>query len=189
MNNLVDKVVKYTPKKYPRQQGLTCGEFNVMGILDGFNIRYQPSVNKPLRVKLFGFSFIRDISVLIQKHGLSAPVKHASKFVDQERIKIIKKHIEQDEPVLIAIGNGHLSRSSYSPIARFFIGHFITIYGYNNNKEIFYVYDPYLKGNYHQEIPAGNEVRTYKELLRDWNGPFYYRFINMNHVYIAVSFV
>jgi len=102
-------------------------------------------------------------------------------------LKVVKEHIDQDEPVLLAIGNGHLKRNVYSPIARMLIGHFITVYGYNASKEIFYVYDPYLEGPYPEEIPVGNEVRTFREFLRDWNGPFYYRLINMDHVYIPVS--
>ena len=187
MANSVDVAVKHSPKKYAHQEGLTCGEFNIRGILDGFNIPYRPLSKPPFRVKLFGFAFVNDISLFIQKHGLVAPIHYASRFTDQERINIIKKHIDQDEPVIIAIGNGHLSRATYSPIARIFIGHFITIYGYSTDQEIFYVYDPYLKGDYHKEIPVGNEVRTFMELIRDWNGPFYYRFINMNHVYIPVS--
>jgi hypothetical protein len=187
MTNSFDIVVNHAPKKYPHQEGLTCGETNVRGILDGFRIPYEPLDKPPFRVKLFGFAFVKDISSLIQKHGLVAPLLFASKFTNKDRVNTFMKHIDRDEPVIIAIGNGHLSRTTYSPIARIIIGHFITIYGYNAKQEIFYVYDPYLKGNYHKGIPVGNEVRTFRELLRDWNGPFYYRFINMNHVYIPIS--
>lgn len=187
MKNAVIKAVRHAPKSYNHQKGLTCGEYNIRGILEGFNISYQPPAKKPLRVRVFGLSFIEDIGMLLRIHGLSASIRHASNLRDNERLKIIKEHIDKDEPVLVAIGNGHLKRNVYCSIARIFIGHFITVYGYNANKDIFYVYDPYLKGIYREEIPVGNEVRTFREFLRDWNGPFYYRFINMDHVYIPVS--
>jgi len=187
MTHSVVGVVKYAPKSYAHQKGLTCGEYNVRGILDGFSIPYQVPDSQRLRVSIFGLSFINDISTLLQVHGLSAPVRYASKLADNAKLKTVQDHIDKDEPVLLAIGNGHLSRNLYSPIARILIGHFITVYGYNTGKEIFYVYDPYLEGPYHEEIPVGNEVRTFGEFLRDWNGPFYYRFINMDHVYVPVS--
>ena len=186
MNSVVT-IVQHAPKSYDHQKGLTCGEYNVRGIVEGFGIPYQTPDSFRLRVRVFGLSFIKDISMLLQIHGLLAPVRHASYLTDHERLKTIKKHIDKDEPVLVAIGNGHLKRNVYSPLARMLIGHFITVYGYSASKEIFYVYDPYLEGPYPEEIPVGNEVRTFREFLRDWNGPFYYRFINMDHVYITVS--
>jgi len=128
MNSVVT-VVKYTPKNYDHQKGLTCGEYNVRGILDGFNIPHQTPDSLRLRVRVFGLSFIKDISILLQTHGLSAPVRHASNLTDHLRLKTIKEHIDKDEPVLVAIGNGHLKRNVYSPIARMLIGHFITVYG------------------------------------------------------------
>lgn len=140
-----------------------------------------------MRVRLFGYSFMEDISQLLQAHGLFAPVLHATNLSDEQRIDLLKGHIRKDQPVILAIGNGHLSRGVYSPLARIFVGHFITIYGFDDDKERFLIYDPYLEGEYHEPLPVGNEVRTQRELLRDWNGPFYYKLVGMDHVYIPVS--
>ncbi len=187
MHETKARIVKHTPKSYKHQDGLTCGEYNIRGILESFNIPYKQLDKPRMRVKIFGFSFISDISAVLQDHGLIAPVRFANKMTKPDQLKTLTGHIDKDEPVLIAIGNGHLSRERFSNLARSFIGHFITIYGYHPHKEIFYVYDPYLYGSYKEEIPVGNEVRTYAELLKDWEGPFYYPFINMNHVYIPVK--
>ena len=182
-----DIVVGHPPKHYPRQEGLTCGETNLKAILDCFNISYKPPKALRLRIRLLGYSFIQDISDLLEAHGVSAPVLHASHHTDQERLEIIKGHIGSDQPVLLAIGNGFLHRGVYSPLARCFVGHFITIYGYSNDARIFYVYDPYLEGSYSGKIPVGNDTRTFSQLLRDWRGPFYYRFIGMDHVYVPAG--
>ena len=181
------RIVKFTPTSYKEQAGLTCGEYNVRGILEGFQIPYQPLQKPPLRVRWFGFSFMDDISSLLQNHGLKAPVQFAGKMTDQDRLKLITGHLDRDEPLLVAIGNGHLARDRYSRLARFFVGHFITIFGYDPQKKIFFIYDPYLKGAYQETIPAGNDIRSFQELLSAWNGPFYYPWINMDHVYIPVS--
>lgn len=180
-------VVRHAPENYPLQKGLTCGEYNVKGILDSFHIPFQAPARLRLRIRIFGYSFIEDISAILQSHGVSAPVQYASNLSDMEKIRIIKDHINKDQPVLLAIGNGHLHQGVYSPIARSLIGHFITVYGYSDTEELFYVYDPYLEGPYQEDIPVGNEIRSFRELLRDWRGPFYYNLIRMNHVYIPVG--
>ena len=182
-----DKVVLYAPQQFPHQQGLTCGEFNLMGILNAFGLEYKQLERLRPRIRLWGYSFIRDIADLLEAHGLSAPVHHANHLGDGEKIELLKGHLDRDQPVLAAIGNGHLSRGRYYPLARLFLGHFITLYGYSDHQQQFYVYDPYLKGPFPGDIPVGNEIRSYEQLLRDWRGPMYYRFIGMDHVYIPVS--
>ncbi len=180
-------VVKCAPDQYPRQVGLTCGEVNARAILAGFGIRYQAPSRLRLRIRLFGYSFIEDIVRLLQAHGLAAPVRYAARLSDEAKLRTIIENIDQGRPVLAAIGNGHLRRGVFSPLARTLVGHYITIYGYNEAKARFYVYDPYLEGPYRQPIPVGNEVRTFTEFLRDWRGPFYYPFIRMDHAYIPVG--
>jgi hypothetical protein len=180
-------IVRNAPIHYPHQEGLTCGETNIKGILSGFRVPYRPSKSLRLRIKLFGYSFVQDISELLELHSLSAPVRYANHLTDQEKLATIKHHINCGEPVLLAIGNGYLHRGVYTPIARYFIGHFITIYGYSDEKKIFYIYDSYLEDTFPGEIPVGNETRTFNELLRDWQGPLYYKLVGMDHVYIPVS--
>jgi hypothetical protein len=181
-------IVRNAPDHYPRQEGFTCGETNIKGILDGYKVPYRSPESLRPRIRLFGYSFIQDISELLEVHGLSAPVRHANHFTDQEKLVLIKRHLDSDEPVLLAIGNGYLHRDVYTPLARYFIGHFITIYGYSDDDRLFFVYDPYLEGSYPGDIPVGNDTRTFSELLRDWRGPLYYRLIGMDHVYIPAGF-
>jgi hypothetical protein len=179
-------ITAHSPPRYPRQEGLTCGETNARGILEAFQIPFRPPDRLRLRIRIFGYSFIEDISRLLQSHGIDAQVQSATQMSDYQKLTTIMEHIRQDRPVLLAIGNGHLRRGVYSPLARNLIGHFITVYGYDESKQIFYIYDPYLEGSYLEKIPVGNEVRTFAQFLRDWQGPFYYRFIGMDHVYMPV---
>jgi hypothetical protein len=182
-----DIVVGHAPKQFPRQEGLTCGEANLKAILAGFNIPYKPPEALRLRIRLFGYSFVQDISDLLDIHGLSAPLRHANNYPKQEKLAIIKNHIDSDESVLLAIGNGYLQRGVYTPIARYFIGHYVTIYGYSDVERVFYIYDPYLGGSYPGKIPVGNDTRTFDDLIRDWHGPLYYKFVGMDHVYIPAG--
>jgi hypothetical protein len=186
MMNKGIRTVKYAPSRYVHQQGMTCGETNVRHIVEGFGIPFQPLNNPPLRVKLVGFSYLKDIQNILSLHGLCASICHASQLDDPAKLKTIQSHIDRDEPVLLAIGNGHLKRNTYSSFARLFLGHFITVYGYNVEQQLFYIYDPWLEGAFDGEIPVGNEVRTFAQLLWDWQGPIYYPLIDMDHVYMPV---
>lgn len=182
-----DRVITHAPARYERQQGMTCGETNVKTIVEGFGKVYQPMINPPWRVGLFGFSLVKDIQSLFSLNGLTSSIHFAKGVDDQSRIKIIQNHIDQNEPVLIAIGNGHLKRNKFSRFAQLLLGHYITIYGYNPDRKVFYIYDAWLDGDYDGDLPVGNEVRTFSQLLSSWKGPFYYGLINMMNVYLPVS--
>lgn len=180
-------VVARAPRGYPRQQGLTCGEYNARGVVEAFGVPFRPPAVPRLRIRMFGYSFVQDISDLLEAHGISAPVRHAATLSADQKLGAIRNHIDQGQPVIMAIGNGHLRRGYYLPLARHFVGHFITVYGYSTDEDAFFIYDPYLEGEFHERIPVGNEVRTSREMLRDWAGTFYYRLVGMNHVYIPTA--
>jgi hypothetical protein len=74
-------------------------------------------------------------------------------------------------------------------LGRFVVGHFITVYGYNLTDELFYVYDSWVRGVYEKEIPIGNAVRSFTQFLLDWQGPVYYKLIQMDHVYMPVTYI
>ena len=88
---------------------------------------------------------------------------------------------------MLAIGYGYLRRGEYRAWRRLWVGHYITLYGYDDEAEVFYLYDPWLEGDYPSDIPVGNEVRTYAQVLDAWRGPVYYDLIGMRWFYLAVS--
>lgn len=180
-------LVPHLPSEYPHQVGLTCGEYNVRALLDAFGIHYRPPKRPRLRIRLLGLSFVSDIRAVFIRHGVDAEIRSAAELHDDSRLALLRGHVDSHEPVILAIGNGHLSRVRDSAIVRSIAGHFITIYGYDAERDVFFVYDPYLQGGPARPLPAGNVERTSDEILRDWNGPFYYRWIGMDHVYLVVA--
>jgi len=180
-------VVPMLPSDYPHQVGFTCGEYNVRAVLDAFDIEYRPEDRPRLRERVFGLSFVSDLHRALARHGVDAEIRRATELHDESRLALLRGHIDSHEPVILAIGNGHLSRDRDSALARALLGHFITIYGYDAERDVFFVYDPYLRDDPPRHLPAGNVERTSREILRDWKGPFYYRFISMDHVYLPIS--
>jgi hypothetical protein len=180
-------IIPSLPRAYPRQIGLTCGEYNARSVVESFGIGFEAEPKPRLRVRMFGLAFMSDLCAALKRHGLDANVRSASELHDESRLALLRGYIDSHEPVILAIGNGHLSRGRDSALARAFVGHFITIYGYDAEAGVFFVYDPYLEGDHSTPLPAGNDVRTETEILRDWNGPFYYPWIGMDHVYVTAA--
>lgn len=182
MQRLVDGL----PKSYPRQVGLTCGETNAKSVVASFGLPYRP-FRSSIWVRLVGYSLLNDLRQLLEAHGLSATIHQAGELDDASKIEVLRRHVDHGSPTILSIGNGHLRRGHYLPWARLLVGHYITIYGYDDAPHVFYIYDSCLRGDPPHRLPAGNETRTYAELLRDWKGPIYYGLIGRNYAYISVS--
>jgi Butirosin biosynthesis protein H, N-terminal len=182
----MQRVVAGLPKSYPRQVGLTCGETNAKSVIASFGVPYRP-FRSSIWVRLFGYSLLNDLRQLLQAHGLSATIAQAGELDDASKIDVLRRHIDHGSPAILSIGNGYRRRGDYVPWARLLVGHYITVYGYDDAQRVFYIYDSYLRGDPPHPLPAGNDTRTYAELLRDWRGPIYYRLIGRNYAYLSVS--
>lgn len=74
---------------------------------------------------------------------------------------------------MLRVGNGYAKSGNYHPIAANVIGHWISLWGFDDEKQVFYVYDPYVALSRHdKDIPIGNTARTFSEILRDWGKGF-----------------
>lgn len=180
-------IIPNLPRGYPRQIGLTCGEFNARSVVESFGIEFDADPSPRMRVRMFGLSLISDLCATLVRHGLDAQARSASELHDESRLALLRGHIDSHEPVILAIGNSHLTRNRDSALARAFLGHFITIYGYDAEAGVFFVYDPYLEDDHNVPLPAGNDMRTESEILRDWDGPIYYPWIGMDHAYVTAA--
>jgi hypothetical protein len=178
--------VPFLPMSYPRQAGFTCGEANARSVIEAVGVEYERDPRPPFTVRLFGYSLLGDLESLLKAHGLDAPVKSARELNASDRLDVLRSHLRAGEPVIIAIGNGHVARGRYTPGLRLVVGHYLTIYGLDDSTRTFFVYDSYLKGEPETPLPAGNDHRTYSDTLRDWRGPLYYPLIGRRHVYIPI---
>lgn len=179
-------VVAALPPGYPRQTGLTCPEANARSVIAAFGLSYAPPP-PTWTVRRVGYSLLRDLSRLLRHAGLDAPVRMARRMTDAQRLDLLRAHLDRGEPVILAVGNGHLSRDRDSALARALLGHYLTLYGYDDARGVFYVYDSYLPGEPPEPLPAGNDARGYADLLRSWRGPVYYPLIGRFHAYLPVS--
>lgn len=173
MQKLPDKyVLTIKPKEYLQQGPSHCGVYSVKAILSayGLDTKGHPKNYHPHWIgRLTGSTFGREYYVRILKDsGIDAEVKTSESVTNKERIKLLKKLLSQNTPVMIRIGNGYVSNKYNSIIGRL-IPHWITLWGYDDNEQLFLVYDSGLPKRYwNKNLPVGNTRRTYNEIMRDW---------------------
>ena len=189
-------VLTVKPKKY-LQQGLShCGAYSVKAILSAYDLdtKDQPEYYHPHWIgRLSGLTFGRDYFVRILKQaGVNSKAKTAENISNEERITLLKKLLSRNTPVMIRTGYGY-SSGKYNRLLGKLAPHWITLWGYNDEKREFYVYDSGLnKKFWSQELPIGNTIRTYEDILRDWRfgkwHPYNWLLVgNSNYLYIEIE--
>ena len=164
------KIVSKAPKEYLKQGLNLCGACSVKAILSAYGKDdkekaqdYLPGILKYVRPPTG--KILIDV---LKSYGFNASLESAKHLSDQERLSLLKELIDKDTPVMLRIGNGYLPNGKHSKLIAAFIGHWITLWGYNDDEGVFYVYDPYLSiKRYDKTIPIGNVKRTFDEVLRD----------------------
>ena len=173
MEKIPDKyILSIKPKRY-LQQGLShCGAYSVKAILSayGLDTKSHPKYYHPHWLgKLTGSTLGKQYYVnILKRHGVGAEIKSGEGMTDEERIALLKTLLIRNTPVMLRIGNGYIS-DRYNPIIGKLVGHWITLWGYDDTRKLFYVYDSALPRLYWgRGLPIGNTTREYTEILRDW---------------------
>lgn len=118
--------------------------------------------------KLFSLVGTKTWPQVLKSYGLNAQRGDAKSLTNQQRIELLKKFIDDDKVAMLRIGNGYSKNGNYSSFVSSFMGHWITLWGYNDEEKVFYVYDSYVPfRKYDKSIPIGNIKRTFEEILRD----------------------
>ena len=156
-------VLSKKPKEYLKQGLSHCGVYCVKAILSAYS-KDDKQHPKEYHTNWIGrnlFSFATGIKYydkILASYGIKSETKSAEDLSNPERIELLKTLLSKDTPVMIRIGIRRL------------MPHWVTIWGYDDDKKIFYVYDSGLPVKYWDEfLPVGNTIRTYQEILRDWN--------------------
>jgi len=175
MNNLpLECIVSRKPKQYLRQGLGHCGVYSLKAILSAYG---KDNKNHPkgyhtnwIGRNLFSFAMGRKYhDKIFASYGIQTETTSAKHLQDEEKLTLLKTLLAQDTPVMIRIGNGYVA-CTYNPIIGTFMPHWVTLWGYDDDRKLFYIYDSRLPEEcWDSNLPIGNTTRTYKEILRDWN--------------------
>jgi hypothetical protein len=176
-------IVSKKPKEYLKQGPTGCGAFSVKGILSAYDKddKAHPFQYLPLSVIPFVTTAPHWVTVL-RSYGLSAHLQSLRYMADTQRIDTLKGFVSHNTPIMLYTGNGYRGNGIWSRIRWQMIGHWITLWGFDDEKGYFYIYDSAVPLRYHNKtIPIGNVARTYRQVARDIRGgqPWWrrYRFI------------
>jgi len=170
MNTAKEFIVNKTPREYLKQGTTHCGVYTVKAILSAYG-KDDKSDPEDYHFNSFGrilgSSTSEDIIKILKNYDINAEVKSASKASD--KLSILIDALKKGNPVIIRIGNGYKDNGEYSVLQANLFGHWISVWGYNNEEKVFYVYDASISKEKYDVIPVGNKKRTFDEILRDWS--------------------
>ena len=182
-------ILSVSPKEYLKQGKSHCGMYAIKGILSAYGLDknknpedYHPNILG----KLTGTTLPWTIPQVLRNYGLNAEIKLAQGSIF-DKINLLKNILQKNIPVILMIGNGYSQNGNYSSLRAKLVLHWITLWGYDDSKGVFYVYDSAVPTNlYDKEIPIGNKKREYERVIRDWGAGFI-SFGFWKYLYITVS--
>lgn len=165
------------PQEYLQQGMRYCGGYTIKAILSAYGLDdgRHPKKYLPLLIRIFGFTTPTIIKKVLEKYRLHCTLKRMDTLSDNEKINTLKKELQNNHPVVISIGNGYSPEGTYASWRRHSIAHWISLWGYDDTKKVFYVYDSYASPQHYDTVPIGNVQRSYEQILRDWRGTVYTR--------------
>lgn len=189
-------ILSIKPKEYLKQGLSHCGVYSIKAILSAYgkDDKKHPEeyhtnwIGKNLFSLATGEKYYDNI---LASYGIKSETKSAESLSDLERTELLRNLLSKNTPVMIRIGNGYLT-DKYNPVIGKLMPHWITLWGYDDHKGLFYVYDSGLPQEYwHKTIPIGNTIRTYDEILRDWNfgkwQPWCWNTSSKNYLYVEIT--
>ncbi len=175
-SNPMKFVISKKPKEYLKQGPTGCGLYSIKGILSAYGTDdgRHPFMYGPLGILPFVMTPLHYVKIL-RSYGFGAEWQDThklSELSDAQKLATLKELLRRDMPVMMHIGNGYRGRGIIWSRWRWrIVSHWITPWGFDNEKGAFYIYDSCVPLRYHNKsIPTGNVQRTYEQVLRDWGG-------------------
>lgn len=165
-------IVSKRPKEYLKQGPTGCGAFSVKGILSAYgkDDKTHPFQYLPLSILPFVTNASHWVKVL-RSYGVDAHMRSLRHMTDEQKINTLKDALRHDAPVMLFIGNGYRGNGIWSKLRWRIISHWITLWGFDDEKGVFYMYDSAVPLRYHHvNISIGNVARTYEQVARDIHG-------------------
>ena len=188
-------ILSIKPKEYLKQGPSHCGVYCVKAILSAYGLDdkshpkfYHPNIVQQETSITWGRNYYTNI---FRKYRIDSKMKYANSNSDEKKLDLLKHLLSRDTPVMIRIGNGYIT-DTYDSFLGNLISHWITLWGYDDDKSIFYIYDSGLPQEFWKNQQAGNTTRTYDEILRDWKFGLWQPWVwtvtgRRNFVYIEIN--
>lgn len=181
-------LAKVAPSQYPRQRKKQCGIFTIKAVLDAYHLDAHTRPKDYLtffsRV-FFGYTNPLRLQSVLRRRGLEAPFRLTWFMNKQQRLALIKKHLRKGEPLILLVSseeNRYLKKVRFK---KWVAPHWISVWGYDEEKKEFFIYNSLIVPEFHHKVPIGNISISYDRLLRLWKCTSFYR--PLGNLYMPVS--
>ncbi len=168
----MDFVISRKPAAYLKQGPTGCGAYSVQGILSAYgkDDKKHPLAYAWIAILPFITTWRRWVKIL-REHQLPARCDFMTALSPEDRLARLKALLRQDTPVMLLIGNGYRGCDTWSRWQWRIVSHWITLWGFSDEKQLFYIYDSMVPLHcYNKNLPCGNVARSYEQVLRDMEG-------------------
>ncbi len=165
-------IVPKFPSSFPSKDGRrgTCGMYTLKAVIEWFNgsqinnYRYYAS---GWLSRVTWYMLPGALTKVLKQHGLSSKRIHC-RWMKREKKFDRLKTLLQKWPVILLISHAYSSTRIFSFRRAFTLQHYITLWWYDDEKRIFYVYDSNTEKTHHKgdTLPVGNIILEYDRLLR-----------------------
>ncbi len=191
------KVLSRKPSEYLKQGIGHCGCYCVKAILQAYDmdVSCKPEeLHLNLLGRITGSTIGKNyFTKMLKKYGIASQTKSVENMSDTQNLETLKRILNDNKPVMLRVGNGYIQSNKYNILMAKCVMHWLTLWGFDDENRLFYVYDPALPKKYWDtSLPVGNTTRTYNDMLRDWKiktiNPLYFPFMGRaNSVFIEIK--
>ena len=179
MQYIVAKFPSAFPSKDNRKW--TCGMYTLKAVIEWYNwsqINNYKYYASGWLARNTWYMMPWALMKVLKQHGLSAKNVHCRWIAKVKKIEILKSLLHKG-PVILLISHAYSSTRNFSFRRAFTLQHYITLWWYDDEKRIFYVYDSNTEKTHHRgdTLPVGNIILDYNKLLlyRRLGGRWLYR--------------
>lgn len=186
MNSLI---IPYQTHKYHEQIKFGgCGMYTLKNIIESFFSEkdlgihhYAPTLWNKISWFMLPWTLIK----VLKEFWLKAHKWRYTKKWIQSKIEFIKKELKT-WPVILVIWHAYKWKKDFSLLKAIWVQHYMSIWGYDDDQEIFYIYDSWApKRLIRKDLPIWNMTLKYKDLIKYRS---FWWFIIKKFFYISIDY-
>jgi hypothetical protein len=168
MQYIVAKFPSWFPSKDSRRW--TCGMYTLKAVIEWFNgsqINNYKNYASGWLSRNTWYMLPWGLLKVLRHHWLSSQRVYCKWTKKTNKIKELQTLLNKG-PVILLISHAYSSKRDFSFRRAFMLQHYISLWWYDDEKRVFYVYDSNTEKPHHkwETLPVGNILLEYDKLLR-----------------------
>ncbi|MDD2537125.1 MAG: hypothetical protein PHU61_01385 [Candidatus Absconditabacteria bacterium] len=164
-------ILSTPPAGFPtRKSGIVgmCAMLSLKALIEGYDKTHTKEAKAyahDIFSKISGFMLPFSVTRVLRKYNTPHKKITAKRLTPPQKIALLKENL-QEGPIFLLIANArggtHVPKMGRAITRR----HYITLRGYDERKQIFFVYDSNTKERISHDVPMGNSRLSYKDTVK-----------------------